>query len=65
MVVPASTSLFTRAIELYRSRSDKDWGLTDCTSFVVMHDHGLTDALTSDEHFKQAGFRVLLELEPS
>jgi len=39
---------------------DKEWGLTDCISFIVMGDHGLTDASTTDEHFEQAGFRALL-----
>jgi len=39
---------------------DKEWGMTDCISFIVMEDHGLTDALTADEHFQQAGFRALL-----
>ena len=38
----------------------KEWGLTDCVSFLVMQDRGLTDALTTDEHFQQAGFRALL-----
>jgi predicted nucleic acid-binding protein len=44
---------------LYRSRADKDWGLTDCLSFVVMSERCLTEALTTDEHFRQAGYRVL------
>ena len=39
---------------------DKEWGITDCISFVVMQDLGLVEALTTDEHFKQAGFRSLL-----
>ncbi len=47
-------------MELYRHRPDKEWGTTDCISFVVMQDYGLTEALTTDEHFKQAGFRALL-----
>jgi len=59
-IMPASSQLFTAAIELYRSRGDKAWGLTDCASFVDMHAHGLSEALTTDEHFRQAGFRALL-----
>jgi hypothetical protein len=59
-IVPASSHLFTAALELYRQRMDKDWGLTDCSSFVVMSERGLTAALTTDEHFRQAGFRPLL-----
>ena len=39
---------------------DKEWGLTDCISFIVMKDHGLKYALTSDEHFQQAGYISLL-----
>ena len=59
-VVPLSRDLIVRAVELYRNRPDKDWGLTDCISFTVMRDHNLTEALTSDHHFEQAGFRSLL-----
>lgn len=59
-IVAASPELMHRGIELYEARSDKDWSLTDCTSFIVMQDRGLTDALTGDHHFEQAGFRPLL-----
>jgi uncharacterized protein len=60
-VVPCSENVLQRAVELYRTRSDKSWSLTDCTSFVVMADRGLTEALTSDHHFEQAGFFKRLE----
>jgi len=59
-IVPASSDLFLKALKLYEQRQDKDWGLTDCASFVVMTEYNLTDALTTDEHFRQAGFRPLL-----
>jgi predicted nucleic acid-binding protein len=59
-IIPLSQELYERAVELYRNRPDKEWGLTDCISFIVMQDRGLTDALTTDSHFQQAGFRVLL-----
>lgn len=45
---------------MFRSRMDKAWSRTDCLSFVVMQQHGLTDALTADQHFVQAGFRALM-----
>jgi predicted nucleic acid-binding protein len=45
---------------LYLSRSDKTWGLTDCISFLVMADQGLSEALTADAHFIQAGFHTLI-----
>jgi hypothetical protein len=59
-IVPLSPDLFGRGWDLYRTRPDKAWSLTDCVSFVVMQDSGLTDALTADEHFQQAGFRAAL-----
>jgi predicted nucleic acid-binding protein len=55
-----TAELFRRGLELYRDRADKEWGLTDCISFVVMQDNRLTHALTADEHFRQPGFRALL-----
>jgi uncharacterized protein len=63
-IVSVNTSLLKQALELYNSRSDKAWGLTDCISFVVMTTHHLTDAATADRHFVQAGFQALM-LEPS
>lgn len=58
-IIPASSQLFRTALELYRRRADKDWGLTDCVSFVVMSEQSLSEALTTDDHFRQAGFRAL------
>jgi uncharacterized protein len=45
---------------MFAARSDKRWSLTDCISFVVMQERGLTEALTADRHFEQAGFSILL-----
>jgi predicted nucleic acid-binding protein len=59
-IVPASSDLFAAGLALYRSRADQSWGLTDCSSFVVMRERGLAAALTADNHFRQAGFRALL-----
>jgi predicted nucleic acid-binding protein len=59
-IIPLSESLYARALQLYRDRLDKEWSLTDCISFLVMQDRGLTEALTTDDHFRQAGFRALL-----
>ncbi len=59
-VVPLSADLYERALTLFRERPDKDWGLTDCVSFVVMRDRDITVALTPDTHYQQAGFRALL-----
>jgi uncharacterized protein len=48
--------LFAGAVALYRARPDKGWGLTDCTSFLLMRQRSLTEVLTMDRHFEQAGF---------
>ncbi len=62
-IVAPDESLFNRGTDLYAHRFDKAWTLTDCISFVVMKDRGLTDALTGDRHFEQAGFRAILRLK--
>jgi predicted nucleic acid-binding protein len=59
-VIPLNRSLYHRAFDLYAARLDKEWGLTDCISFVVMRDRGIPEALAADRHFVQAGFRALL-----
>ncbi|HEX9975089.1 MAG TPA: type II toxin-antitoxin system VapC family toxin [bacterium] len=59
-IVPISEGLYKQAFQLYQERLDKEWGITDCISFIVMQDRGLIKALTTDEHFKQAGFQALL-----
>ncbi|MBI4871232.1 MAG: type II toxin-antitoxin system VapC family toxin [Candidatus Riflebacteria bacterium] len=63
-IAPLDASLRSQALELYRSRPDKDWGLTDCASFVLMTARGVSAALTTDQHFLQAGFRAVLTEEP-
>ncbi|MGB8643628.1 MAG: PIN domain-containing protein [Anaerolineae bacterium] len=59
-VVSVNTPLLQSALQLYESRADKNWGLTDCISFVVMEQQRLDSAVTADEHFIQAGYRALL-----
>jgi uncharacterized protein len=59
-IIPATSELFQQGLSLYENRNDKDWGLTDCISFVVMEEDNITAALTTDDHFRQAGFRALL-----
>jgi predicted nucleic acid-binding protein len=60
-IVEPTVELFRRGIDLYVARPDKSWSLTDCISFVVMQDHGISEALTGDHHFEQAGFVTLLK----
>jgi uncharacterized protein len=59
-IYPITETLFQEALSFYRARPDKDWGLTDCLSFVLMKQQGMTEALSADAHFRQAGFTALL-----
>jgi predicted nucleic acid-binding protein len=59
-ILPWSEREYSNALALFRSRPDKAWSLTDCMSFVIMRERGITDALTTDNHFRQAGFQPLL-----
>jgi len=59
-IVGPDVLLYERGRDLYAQRPDKAWSLTDCISFVVMSERGLTEALTGDHQFEQAGFRALL-----
>jgi predicted nucleic acid-binding protein len=64
-VVPMDEGFWQRGWDLYQKRMDKTWSLTDCFSFLVMQDRGLTDALTTDDDFRQAGFRAVLLETPT
>jgi len=59
-VVDTDKIAFFTAWQLFEDRADKDWGVTDCMSFQMMKEGNITDALTHDIHFAQAGFRPLL-----
>jgi hypothetical protein len=59
-IIPASQELLTAGWTLYSQRPDKEWSLTDCTSFAAMKQEQLAQAFTSDHHFEQAGFVKLL-----
>ncbi|MCY2987324.1 MAG: PIN domain-containing protein [Planctomycetota bacterium] len=60
IIVPCSQELFYEGLDLFEQRPDKEWSLTDCISFVVMQRQGISEALTGDKHFEQAGFVALL-----
>jgi len=52
-------ALFLRALDLYETRSDKQYSLVDCASMVMMRERGISHVLTNDHHFRQEGFTVL------
>lgn len=60
-VIHLHPPLFRRAFDLYKSHTDKLWGLVDCLSFVIMKELGITEVLTTDRHFEQAGFKSLMK----
>ena len=61
-IVRLSPELFEQAYELYQAYRDKEWGLVDCISFVVMRQMNIHQALTFDQHYIQAGFKALMRL---
>lgn len=63
-LLPGSARWLKVGLQLFRDRADKEWSLTDCISFQVMREHGITRALAYDEHFEQAGFTALLRGAP-
>lgn len=60
-VVGYDSAVYQAGFEIFATRPDKAWSLTDCISFAVMRERGLSDALTADHHFEQAGFRAVFK----
>jgi predicted nucleic acid-binding protein len=61
VVLPPDGRLYEEGLRLYDGRPDKDWSFTDCISFVVMRERHVSEALSTDHHFEQAGFVALLK----
>jgi uncharacterized protein len=59
-IVPLDDTLVRKALALFEQRLDKEWSLCDCTSFAVMQQLGIIQALSTDHHFDQAGFMALM-----
>ena len=60
-IEPQTAAQFHNALARLRNRPDREWSITDCASFLVMERDGIREALTSDRHFEQAGFAVMLK----
>lgn len=60
-IIPQTSLQFRSAVERYASRLDKEWGMTDCASFLLMEERNMSEALTADHHFEQAGFTILMK----
>lgn len=63
LVVAQSRKTFQDGLQLYKSRLDKSYSLTDCISMTVMKFYEITDVLTNDVHFEQEGFNPLFREE--
>ena len=60
-IVPCTEQLFEESLDLYKRRPDKELSLRDCISFIIMTREGITEALTGDQHYEQAGLIALLK----
>lgn len=59
-VIPRTNTTFLDALDLYESRPDKGYSLTDCISMNVCRELGIDEVLSSDKHFVQEGLKILL-----
>ena len=59
-VLPHRPDDFEQSVALYRRRHDKGYSLVDCHSMLIMRERGIEAILSSDDHFRQAGFTCLL-----
>ena len=59
-IISVSAELFGRGLQLFKGRLDKSWSMTDCISMALCEELNITEVLTHDHHFVQAGFVALL-----
>jgi len=59
-IIPQTSASFDLGFELYESRADKDYSLTDCISMQTMRQRSIMEVLTYDYHFAQEGFIVMI-----
>jgi predicted nucleic acid-binding protein len=60
-IITVDSTLIESGIQLYASRLDKGYSLTDCISMIVIRQANITEVLTHDKHFSQEGFRILFQ----
>jgi len=60
-IVFVDSQMEIQAWNLWQARPDKTWSMVDCTSFVLMQNLKLSQSLTTDHHFEQAGFVRMLQ----
>ncbi|AFZ58449.1 type II toxin-antitoxin system VapC family toxin [Anabaena cylindrica FACHB-243] len=58
-IIHVTPELFHQGFDLYKNFQDKEWGLVDCISFVIMKNKNITHTLSFDHHFQQARFSLV------
>lgn len=61
-VVLIDNDILTKSFKLFKKAQDKEWGLVDCTSIIVAIEMNIKEVFTSDHHFEQAGFTILMNI---
>lgn len=59
-IIWTNQDYYHQALTLLEARLDKTYSLCDATSFILMRERRITEALTTDKHFEQEGFVRLL-----
>jgi uncharacterized protein len=62
-IITSGQNWLRATAEFYRKRADKEWSGVDCFSMLVMQSKNIQAVLTTDQHFRQAGFYAVM-LEP-
>src|SRR3990172_3105308 len=57
-IVHVTEAIEKMAWQIFKKYSDKKFSFTDCTSFVIMNQHRLSEAFTNDNHFEQMGYKI-------
>jgi len=60
VLVNPDDALLRSAKTLIRQRAGQGYSFVDCLSFCLMRERAVREALTTDEHFRKAGFSPLL-----
>ena len=60
-VVAQKRSDLNSAIKLYKRRLDKTYSLVDCMSMILMRRLKIDEVLTTDHHFEQEKYSILME----
>jgi uncharacterized protein len=59
-VINPDDALVSAAKLMIRRHAEHGYSFADCLSFCLMSERHIREALTADEHFRQAGFEPLL-----